>query len=308
MMIEGFNRSAVARCLAVASAAFLIAVAVHAEVGGLWGPGPTTPLMGGYKFGQIWDDPDPIGQIWHQYAYGSAGRVPLNPEGEANRDGDPSMLSDSATGLLVVAWSKNTPNGYDIVVSQFANGAWTSPQVVAASAANDLDPQLVLDPSGVLHLFYWVDGPSPQVFHIQAPIGSSSWSAPILVSQPNEPACRPAGAVYQGTLHVAYELHDFGFGNSPREVVLARFDGTSFVPEVVAVTNNVGPVTPQVHAHAGHLWIDWVDAETTGHSGEVGWTRLDAQGHWEPIHYQSFSNAEQRDFIVRGSVRMQAIQ
>jgi len=207
-----------------------------------------------------------------------------------------------------VAWARNSASGFDVVISRFDNGTWSVPEVVVDTAANALDPQLVLDTSGNIHMIYWVDGATPQVFHVQAPADLSSWSAPVLVSQPGQPACRPAGAIFQGILRVAYEVHDFGFGNAPRQVVLARFDSGAFVPEVVAITNNLGDVRPEVHAHAGRLWVDWVDTETTGGSGEVAWTQLDAQGHWQPIQYAPFGNPEQRDYLVRGGVRMQAIQ
>jgi hypothetical protein len=79
------------------------------------------------------------------------------------------------------------------------------------------------------------------------------------------------------------------------------------VPEIVAITNNLGSVRPEVHVHAGRLWVDWIDAESNG-SGEMAWSRLDAQGHWEPLHYDAFATLEQRDWIVRGGVRLQAIE
>lgn len=256
----------------------------------------------------IGDDPVPFNGVWRDFAPGTPGRVVLNPEGDANGDGPPSVLTDSSTGTAAVAWARNSPTGFDVVISRFDNGSWTTPQVIAGTAANELDPQLVLDADGSVHLLYWADGANPQVFHKQAPADLSSWSAPLLVSQPAQAACRPGGVVFQGVLRVAYEVHDFGFGNTPRQVVLARLSNGAFVPEVVSITNNLGNVSPQVHAHAGRLWVDWVDAETTGGSGEVGWTRLDAQGHWEPFRYEPFANPEQRDYLVRGGVRLKAIQ
>jgi hypothetical protein len=279
-----------------------------AEVGGMWTAGQAVRPIAGYKMAAIGDDPEPVPTIWHQISPPGSGRVVLNPEGEANGDGTPSMLTNPATGLLVVAWARNSASGFDVVISRFENGTWSVPQVVIDTPANALDPQLVLDASGSIHMFYWLDGTTPQVFLVQAPADLSSWSAPVLVSQAGQAACRPAGVVYQDALHVAYEVHDFGYGNSPRQVVLARFEGGAFVPEVVAMTNNLGAVRPEVHSHAGHIWVDWIDAETTGGSGEAAWTRLDAQGHWEPIHYEPFVDWEQRDYFVRGAARMQAIQ
>jgi hypothetical protein len=280
----------------------------RAEVGTFWTPAQPTAHLVGYKWLAIGDDPDPINQIWRQYSVPGTGRAVLNPEGDANGDGMPSMLIDPGSGLLAVAWARNSATGFDVVISRFDAGAWTTPQVVAGTSANELDPQLVLDADGSVHLFYWVDGASPRVFHRQAPADLSSWSAPLLVSHPGQSACRPAGVVFQGVLRVAYEVHDFGFGNAPRQIVLARFTNGAFVTEVVSITNNLGNVSPEVHAHGGRLWVDWVDAETSGGSGEVAWIRLNPQGHWESIHYESFVNREQRDFLVRGGVRMRAIE
>jgi len=293
-------------------AGFLVAVGSvvtvsHAEVGGLWSPGLTPVRQVGIKMYAIGDDPDVVPSIgWRPYSAPGSGRIVLNPGGEANGDGEPSMLTNPATGQLVVAWSRNSANGFDIVVSRFADGAWSVPQVVVGSTANDLDPQLLVDDGGTVHLFYWRDGANPQVFRLTT-TDLTTWSAPELVSQPGEVACRPAAAIFQGVLRVAYEVHDFGYGNSPRQVVLSRYDGAAFVKEIVAITNNLGPVSPQVHAHAGRLWVDWVDTENLG-AGEVAWTRIDGQGHWEPIHYVPFANPAEREFFVRGGVRMQAIE
>ena len=277
----------------------------RAEVSATWWPTQPVTVSGG-KMQAIGNDPDPINTVWHRYSALGSGNVVLNPEGEANGDGDPSILSDPAHGWFVATWSRNSVSGFDVVVSRFANGAWTTPQVVVDEAANALDPQLVVDAAGVVHLFYWHDGASPQVLELRS-TDLDTWTAPTVVSQPGEVACRPSGAVHQSVLRVAYEVHEFGYGNSPRKVVLARYDGGAFVTEVVAMTNNLGTVSPQVHSHAGRLWVDWVDAENRS-AGELAWTRLDGAGHWEPIHYLSFGTYAEREYFARGTIRMQAIQ
>jgi hypothetical protein len=278
----------------------------RSEVGAIAGSGISQHRVV-YHLG-ITEDPTPITTIWRKLSPNDAIHVTLNPDGEANGDGAPSILADVNTGLIAAAWARNSASGFDIVVSRFVNDAWTTPQVVAASPVNELDPQLVLDPNGSVHVFYWVDGATPQVFHTVAPSSLSSWSASVAVSQPGVASCRPAGAFYNGVLRVAYEVHNFGSGNSPRQVVLARFEGGAFIPEVVAMTNNLGDVRPQVHSHGGHIWVDWVDHETTEAAGELGWTRLDAQGQWEVIQFEPFANREQRDYRVRGGARMKAIE
>jgi hypothetical protein len=258
--------------------------------------------------GVIGDDPVPVGTIWHVYRQSSAGYLVLNPEGEANGDGAPSILTSPSDDLVLAAWARNSASGYDVVISRFANGAWTAPEVVVGDPlVNELDPTLVLAPDGTVHLFYWVDGATPQVYHMQAPHDLSSWSAPVAVSDPSQPSCRPAAAYVNGVLRVAYEVHDFGFNNSPREVVLARQEGSGFTPDIVAMTNNLDKLSPQVHTQDGKTWVDWVDAENGG-SGEVAWTRLDGQGHWGPLHYEPFANPTELEFMVRGAVRLKALQ
>jgi hypothetical protein len=280
---------------------------VGAEVGVVLQPTTAGPGVT-YIMNGLTEDPSPIHGIWRQLTPVDLTHVTLNAAGEANGDGAPSLISDADSGLVVAAWARNSANGFDVVVSSFAGGAWTTPAVVVGSTANELDPQLVLDPDGSVHLFYWVDGATPQVFHTVAPSDLSSWSTPVAVSQPGQSSCRPAAAFYNGILHVAYEVHEFGYGNSPREVVLAHLESGAFITEVVALTNNLDDITPQVHSHAGRLWVDWVDSEDTAGAGELAWTRLNSAGQWDTIRYEGFANIEQRDFRTRGGARLKAIE
>ena len=290
--------------------ALFSAPVAHAELGAVRGaPMPTAPAVQIYQLG-ISDGPDPISGIWAPYTGPNASRVILNPEGAANGDGGPSVAFQPAIGLAAVAWAKNSQSGFDVVMSRFeATTGWSAPQVIAgAPDVNELDPQLLAGPDGSLHLFYWVDGASPRVFYTSAPAGTTNWSTPIPVSPPGQVTCRPAGAFFGSVLRVVYEVHEFGYGNTPRQVVIARYESGSFVTEVVAMTSFPGNNRPQVHSHGGKLWVDWIDAETSGNAGELAWTRLDAQGQWEPIGYQSYGNTEEREFLVRGAARMLAIQ
>jgi hypothetical protein len=299
--------TAVFRRIAIALA--LIAPSVsRAEVGVAMVQG-SSAARSIYILGVIEDGPTPVTtSTWRVVGAGSSDRKVLNSQGEANGDGAPTLLSNPANGMVAAAWARNSASGFDVVVSQFTAGAWSAPQVVVGSSSDELDPQLVLDPDGSVHLFYWVEGATRQVFQVTAPADLSSWSSPVLVSQPTESACRPAGAFYNGVLHVAYEVHAFGNGNSPKQVVLARFENGAFTPEVLAMTNNLGDVYPQVHSHAGRLWVDWIDEEAADGSGEIAWTRLDAQGQWEAIRYDTFANGAQREYCVRSGVRVEVVQ
>jgi len=293
-----------ASCLAIAMG-FLAHGIARAEVGVVSQAGPSAHLVA-YVM-DITEDPSPITGMWQKLTPNDSFHVALNPQGDANGDGRPALVSDAGTNQVVVAWSRNSASGFDIVASRFVGGAWTAPAVVVGSSGNELDPHLVLDPNGSVHMFYWVDGTTPQVFHTVAPSDLSSWSTPVLVSQPTEASCRPAGAFYNGALRVAYEVHTLGYGSTPREIVLSRFESGAFIPEVVAMTNNPGAARPQVHSHMGRLWVDWIDDESADGSGEIAWTRLDAQGQWESIRYQSFASYREREYFVLPGTRRQAI-
>ena len=278
----------------------------HAEVGVALHVGSADPGSV-YVIEGLTEDPDPISTIWRKLGPPNTSRAELNPVGEMNNDGPPSTVCDASSGLIAAAWALNTPAGYDVVVSRFVQGAWTAPQEVAGGIGDQLDPDLVIDPNGSVHLLYWTNSSPPQVFHTTAPNDMSAWSTPVLVSEVSEPSLRPSGAFWNGILRVAYEVHNFGTGQAPREVVLARLENGSFVPEVVAITNNLGTVRPEVHSHAGKLWVDWTDYEDGTGGGELAWTRLNATGQWEAIRYESFGNYDQREHLVRGGARMKAI-
>jgi hypothetical protein len=299
----GFRAWASAFCLATGLVA---SGTVLAEVGVATRPGEADPTVV-YILDDLTEDPSPISGVWRKFDTVGGMHVALNPGGEGNGDGTPSLLKNPSTGLVAAAWARNSASGFDVVVSRFDGGAWTEAAVVVGSTGQELDPQLVLDPDGSVHLFYWVDGTAPQVFHRVAPPDLSSWSTAEPVSPAGQSACRPAGAFYNGVLYVAYELHSFGNGNTPKQVVLARYENGGYTPEVVAMTNNLGNVRPEVHSHAGRLWVDWIDYELTDGSGEIAWTRHDAQGQWEAIQYDAFANHLEREYLVRGGVRLEVI-
>ena len=290
------TRVALRLCSAVPVLAAVLGL--RAEVGVV--SDPAAALSGGAVLvTQIVDGPDIT--PWVQLS-SSPAAVPLNVEGEANGDGPPTILG-SPPGLCVVAWAKNSPGGYDVVVSRYSNRSWSAPQVLAGGPADELDPFLLRGPDGTVHLFYWEAGPIPRVLHREAPPDLSAWSAPAQVSQPGIAACRPAAVFHAGVLHVAYEVHDYGYGQVPRQVVLAHQEQSAFVEEVVAITYNASPATPQVHDRSGRLWVDWIDA-----SGQMAWTRKDSPGGWTPIQIQAFGTVLERDFFVRGTIRYLATQ
>ena len=295
-------RRGMSLCGVSIAAAAVFAGALRAEVGATKELNST--LNSPYILQSIIEDPEPIDSIWERYNLDNGSRSVLNEAGDENGDGPPSILRNPVSERSMVAWARNSASGYDVVISQFVNGSWSEPQVLAGSLEDELDPHLVLDPAtGDVHVFYWIDEATPRVMHRQAPADLSSWSDPLQVSEAGEPACRPAGVFHENALYVVYELHSFGAGQTPREIVLSRREQGEFILDVIAITNYSEEVWPEVHSHAGRTWIDWIDA-----SDEMAWTRKDLQGQWEPTRYETFTSREERDFLVRGAVRMKAIE
>lgn len=298
------------RLVSFCIAALAGTVVARAEVSVIPWPGSNhQTLSGPLILGITGDEPDPVPPMaWRVYHLAGSGYAVLNPQGEANGDGSPSVAVNPVSGLAMVAWSRASASGFDVVVSAFQNGAWSNPTVVAGGSSDELDPSLTIAPDGTVHLFFWSAETTPRVYHSQAPPDLSSWSAAAPVSDPGVAACRPAGVVHEGVLRVAFEVHDFGYGQTPRQIVLARLDGGSWIPEVMAVTQNATAVWPQVHSGSGRLWVDWIDVRHEDGSGEMAWTRWVSGGTWTPLQYAPFANTLEREYHVRGGIRMQAIQ
>jgi hypothetical protein len=283
-----------ARWLTVAALLFIVPFPIRAEVGVV-----DVEFTGPYELAII-DDPDPTSKVWRRLTpSGSTGRIVLNEQGEANGDGAPSLLFNTVTRMPVVAWSRNSVDGFDVVVSQVVDGAWTTPTVLAGSPADELDPHLALDAStGIVHLLYWVDGPTPYVVHRQAPADLSSWSAPRVVSEPAEIAARPAAAAVDGVLRVVYESHTSALGGLPKLIVLATDTGSGFDYQTLGSSLHTGPSRPQIHSRPGRVWAEWID------DGEaMSWTREVVPGGWAPLDAEPYTSPEERDYFVRGRIR-----
>lgn len=290
----------VATCIVGAALLALLASPAQAEVGAYVHP---DGRISSYIFQIIVDEIDPVDDEWVPYHPVGSNPILLNELGEANGDGRPTILMRSAPGLPVVAWSRNSPTGFDIVVSRFDGQAWTVPQAIAATAADELEPHLTIDPAdGSIHVVYRIDDPTPRILHRQAPADLSTWSPPTEVSYPGDVAVRPSAAFHEGTLHVAYELHDQGLGTTPRQIVVTRREGSVFIGEIVATTAHEGENRPQVHAANGRLWVDWVDTDC-----DMAWRRRVAPGSWQSIQVELYENVEQREFHVRRQIRILAL-
>lgn len=252
---------------------------------------------------RITDDSSPLG-MWAPVTAPSTTRVVLNATGGVTGDGPPSLVHDAATGLIAVAWSRDTGGGRDIVLSRFDGTAWTEPAVVSAGPDDEIEPKLAVDAAaGLVHVVYQVDGIVPRVEHRQAPLDLSAWSAPTVVSAAGDTALRPAIALVDGLVRVVYENHPLGIGITPREIVVAEsLAGAPFSCEVVATTYHAEPNAPRLHTAPGRWWVDWVDAD-----GEMAFVTLDGSGVWSQPSIEPFSGLEDRDFGARERIRARVL-
>lgn len=277
--------------LAVAVFAWGVA---HAEVG-VYHFGPGSPPHGPYILAII-DDIDPVS--WRPHS-SVAGRILLNPGGEANGDGKPSMAYNTATDLPIVTWARNSASGFDVVVSHFENGAWTTPAELAASTEDELDPFVTIDAAtGTVHVVYWINDGSQRVMHRQAPADLSSWSAPVQVSDVGQTGRRPAAVMHDGVLRVVFEASPPGSGHSPRQITLATQNGQSFTTELVFSSFYTNDNWPQVHSANGRMWVEWIEDED-----QMVWTVRQLSGSWDPLSTVYFSTVEERDYFTRGTIK-----
>ena len=282
----------------MALVAWTVAAPARAEVG----VATTGSLRVPYVLAQITDDSDPWGGAWKRLTYDFS-RAVLNPEGFTNGDGTPSLelLPD---GRVLVAWARNSAQGYDVVASVHTAAGWSPVQVIADSPDGEVDPALAVEPNGTVHVVYTVleqQGQESRVVYRQAPPNLAAWSAELPVSAPGELARRPSAAWDGQTLRVAYEIDTFGPGQTPRSIAAARLDAGAFEGEVVTVSSFVGDLAPRIHCTSTRVWLDWTDADH-----EVAWTRLDPQGTWESFRYVSYQTPPHQEFQVRPGLRLDA--
>jgi len=286
-----------ARWLVAVALLFVVSFPLQAEVGVF-----DIEATGPYILGII-DDPDPTSKVWRRYSpSGSSGRIVLNEQGEANGDGDPTVLFNTVTRTPIVAWARNSAEGFDIVLSHLVNGAWSTPQVLAGDAADELDPFLALDKTtGAVHLLYWINDAAPRIIHRQAPADLSNWTAPQAVSGPAEIAARPSATINGGALRVIYESHNGVLEGTPKLIVLATDSGSGFAFETVGSSVHAAQNRPQIHFRPGRVWAEWIDG-----AGEMAWTREATGGGWDPLDAEPYVGTEERDYFVRGRIRAQA--
>ena len=101
---------------------------------------------------------------------------------------------------------------------------------------------------------------------------------------------------------MAYEVHDYGMGAVPRQIAVAARDGSEFTSVMLAITQFADGNWPRIHEANGNLWVDWIDTES-----EMTWSAEQPGGIWDPVQIEEYESVEDRDYHVRGKIRMQVL-
>jgi hypothetical protein len=252
---------------------------------------------------EIVDAPDPIGNgiTLRTKSGGSLNAPTYSPNAVPE---SPEVAVDPASGRAVVGWLERAGDTYDFVAASANSSGWGAPCRVAESGVALSAPAVVFLPDGRLTVVYVVaSGTESRAFVRIAAPPEWRFSPPEPVSPAGEVVTHAHATVHEGQLHVVYARRD----GPATSIVHATPSASGFDLEVVAVTSFAGATLPQIHSHAGRLWIDWVDAEAPTGAGELAWKRQGAGGAWEPTRYETTTSPFQRDYHARPGIRLQAI-
>ena len=252
---------------------------------------------------EIVDAPDPIGNgITLRTKSGGSPNAPTYSPNAVPES--PDVAVDPASGRAVAGWLERAGGTYDFVAASANSSGWGAPCRVAGTGVAASAPAVLFLPDGRLAVVYVVASETESRAFVRI-ASAPEWrfSPPEPVSPSGEVVTHAHATVHEGQLLVVYARRD----GPATSIVQATPSASGFDLEVVAVSSFAGSTQPQIHSHAGRLWIDWVDAEAPTGAGELAWKRRGAGGVWETTRYEATASPFQRDYHVRPGVRLQAI-
>ena len=265
-------RARLSLLLVAGALSFLASTRVFAEVLAT----PRDEIAAGILVGVIGEGPDPIpGIVWQVFRPLSDTRV-LNPSGESRGDGVPEF-STLLSGSPVAVWAYQNGTEHDIALAEWSGSAWAPTFFLTTDAADDLDPAIVTEPNGTIHVVWWQPGASDRILLSTRQAGQTIWSQPTELPTGGRSARRPSAAFASGGLRIAYERACADITCAQEVVVAARdFEG-NFTQEVIAQTSRTDRLDVQIHAESSKLWVEWKnEPDRLAHS------RLDAAG-WSVV-------------------------
>ncbi len=215
----------------------------------------------------ITEGPDPIPQIF----WGGVDRIypPMDLPPDRS-DGRPDVTRDPA-GHPVVAWAYKLRGDHDVALLRWSGSAWLPVELVARTAADEIDPRAFASPSGQIHVVWWVPGSPERVDYAQGRPGSFGNPRTVAAG-----ARRPSVTQWGPTVLVAFE-RDLGPGRQQIAVASAGVGG-SFVEAPVLEVQRGEPLDVVLHQEAGQLWMDWKSS-----AAEMAYSKY-SRGRWsEPV-------------------------
>ncbi len=146
--------------------------------------------------------------VWSVRARAYRMNSALNPSGDANGDLWPTIAeSPSDPHHPLVVWSRFNGENYDLAYSRWREGGWEPVKWLTDQkiAGDDLDAEVVFDPSGRPYVVWWTESDAPAQVHLSFYI-AGSWLPALLISDSEVDSRHPSVEVEQdGKLKVVYD-------------------------------------------------------------------------------------------------------
>ena len=228
------------------------------------------------------EHPDPF-PGWRPVRQNADASLMLNSSGDDNGDGPAAFAIDPATGNPVVTWAWWDGSDYEIVLSRWTGSEWSAREQLTDNALDDEDPAITVTADGGIRVTWWrTENGHRTVWYRDLALEEAS--AEEVTPLPRA-GSRPGVANWEGDVKVAFQHEESGV----REVRVAT-RSTGWTDELVASTAYAGPagdgdIDVRIHALAGHLWVDWVDAD-----GQLAWSEWDAvAGTWSTPAHEAYT-------------------
>lgn len=288
--------------LLIASAvAVILAAALSASAEDVF---PLEPKTGRFhlKRVEIVDGPDPIDTVATLYTLsGAPAPLPQIPTSGSPQSTETAV--DVPGRRALVTWTDRNGGVYRAALAPVDDQGFLTPSWMSAPSAVDPRPSAAFLPDGTVVVVYVEsDGSQTRAYQRRAAPPSGVWGPPEAVSLAGEEVASAHVTAHAGIAHIVYERRI----GPTTEIVHATSNGSGFDREVAATSAGTGMTQPQIHSHAGVLWIDWIDATAPTGTGEVAWKRQGG-GVWGSAHYEPFDSAFDREYHVRPGIRLQAV-
>lgn len=198
---------------------------------------------------------------------------PILPPGQLHSaHGRPDFGSNAKTGQPFMVWADRNSRERDIAFASWTDTGWGRVEYVTSSLSDELDPRAFAAADGSVHVAWWTDDVTPQIYVARRDPSFEGWSDGRQVASG---ASRPTVAIVNDRIWVAYE-RDSKFGL--RYVVVAsELPDGGFAERIVATSDHKGALGVEIHIDAGRLWLDWKQSRQ-----ELGYAEW-FDGNWSEV-------------------------